>query len=236
MSTWSEDASRPDWDLIIGYILQRLPQGGRALDFGCYTGGLLSRLGSSYERYGVEINNTAAAIASDRNLVQVWPSIDDIPNEVRFDVIIASDVIEHMRDPGDLIDSLATLLANDGILIITTGDADNRLWSRFGANWWYCFYPEHISFISKAWLGHFTHSRDLSIEHCDRFRYSRFSSTHLFFIALLTYAYGYFPSTYLRLFNMLRSMLNRPRQISVPGNGISADHLFVVLARKRTTP
>jgi len=237
VSTWPVGASRPDWDLIINHILQRLPQGGRVLDFGCYTGGLLARLGSSYERHGVEINKAAAAIASDKQLVQVWPSIDDIPNKLRFDVVIASDVIEHMPDPGHLIDRLLALLADGGILIITTGDADNRLWNRFGANWWYCFYPEHISFLSRTWLGHFSRTRGLSIEHCDRFRYCQLSTARLFFTTALTYIYGYLPSTYLRLCNMLRNMmLSRPGLTSVPGNGISTDHLFIVLARKRVHP
>ena len=236
VSTWPVDASRPDWDLIVNHILQRLPQGGRVLDFGCYTGGLLARLGSSYERHGVEINKAAAAIASNKQLMQVWPSIKAIPNELRFDVVIASDVIEHMPDPGHLIDGLLTLLAEGGILIITTGDADNRLWNRFGANWWYCFYPEHISFLSRGWLGYFSRARGLSVEHCDKFRYCRLSTPHLFLATVSTYIYGYLPSTYLRLRNMLRNMLSRPELTSVPGNGISTDHLFIVLARKGAHP
>lgn len=231
VSAWPENAARPDWDLIIGHILQRLPQGGRVLDFGCYTGGLLARLGPNYERHGVEINKAAAALATDKRLAHVWPSVDDIPGELRFDVVIASDVIEHITDPGHLIDRLFALLADDGVLIITTGDADSHLWNRFRANWWYCFYPEHISFLSRAWLDHFSQARGLSIEHCDRFCYLRLSTGRRFFATALTHFYGHFPSVYLRLHNTLRNMLNRPALTSVPGNGVSADHLFIVLVR-----
>ena len=236
VSTWPIDAIRQDWELIIGYILQRLPRGGQILDFGCYTGGLLARLDPIYKRHGVEINKAAAAFATDKQLAQVWPSIDEIPSELRFDVVIASDVIEHMSDPGRLIDKLLTQLADDGALIITTGDADNYLWNRFRANWWYCFYPEHISFLSRDWLGHFSHARGFSIERCDRFRYCHLSPWHRFFATALTYIYGYFPSVYLHLSNMLRNMLSRPDVTSVPGNGVSADHLFVVLVRNGKCP
>ncbi|TPG47842.1 class I SAM-dependent methyltransferase [Rhodanobacter glycinis] len=236
VSTWPVDAIRQDWELIIDYILQRLPLCGRILDFGCYTGGLLARLSPSYERHGVEINKAAAAFATDKQLAQIWSSLDDIPGELRFDIIIASDVIEHMPNPGCLIDKLFTQLAAGGALIITTGDADNYLWNRFHANWWYCFYPEHISFLSRDWLGHFSNARGLSIEHCDKFRYCHLSIWHRCLATALTYIYGYFPSAYLYLRNMLRSMLSRPDVTSVPGNGVSADHLFIVLVRNGKYP
>lgn len=236
VSTWPANAVRPDWDLITGQISRRLPQGGRVLDFGCYTGGLLARLGPTYERYGIEINKAAAAIADDNRLVQIWSSIDDIPGKLRFDVVIVADVIEHMPNPGHLIDRLSPLLKNGGILIITTGDANNHLWHRFGANWWYCFYPEHIAFLSEAWLDYYSHINGFFVEHCETFRYRRLSIGRLFFEKTFTYIYGYFPRTYLRLINTIRNALGRKNLKSVPGNGVSADHLFIVLARNGTYP
>jgi O-antigen/teichoic acid export membrane protein/SAM-dependent methyltransferase len=235
ISTWPANNTRPDWDLIVNYISSRLPQGGRVLDFGCYTGGLLTRLGPAYERHGVEINKAAATVASEKACTPVWSAIDDIPKELRFNVIIASDVIEHMQHPEHLIDGLFTLLEDGGALIITTGDAENRLWNRFGANWWYCFYPEHITFLSEAWLGHFSRSRDLSIERCEKFRYYHFSIARRFVEAVFTCCYGLFPSIYLHLSGMLRKVFGHRAVTSVPGNGVSADHLFIVLTQKECT-
>jgi SAM-dependent methyltransferase len=231
ISTWSADTIRPDWDMIIGQVHECVPRGGRILDFGCYTGGLLSRLGAGYERHGIEINKAAAAIVTEKHLAKIWPSIDDIPNELRFDAVIASDVIEHMGDPGQLIDKLFNLVKDNGCLIITTGDADNSFWNHFGANWWYCFYPEHISFISKIWLDRFVQKHDIVIEKCDKFYYCRLSRMRLIATVVMTYFYGYLPSTYMLLNNILRSMLRRPSITSVPGNGVSADHLFIVFVR-----
>lgn len=231
ISAWSGTADRPDWNLIINHIFRRFPQGGRVLDFGCYTAELLKRLGTSYERHGVEINNAAATVATDRQLACVWPTIGDIPGGLRFDAVIMSDVIEHMPNPGRLIDDLLAVLADNGVLIITTGDAESSLWNRFGANWWYCFYPEHISFISRAWLDRFCTSRGLFIEQCDRFSYLHLSRGRRISAILLTYIYGYFPSLYLRLSNTLRRVLKRPAMTNAPGNGVSADHLFIVLVR-----
>ena len=152
IETWPADRPRADWVLIVEHIRTHFPGGGRVLDFGCYTGGLLALLGDSYERQGVEINRAAAAAAAERIQGPVWSSVSEVPEGLRFDVVVLADVIEHVENPRDLITTLESLIANNGILILTTGDADNVLWNRFGANWWYCFYPEHIAFVSKRWF------------------------------------------------------------------------------------
>lgn len=59
-STWSAEILRPDLGLNIDHIHKYGSQGGRVLDFGCYSGKLLARLDSSYKRYGVETNRAAA--------------------------------------------------------------------------------------------------------------------------------------------------------------------------------
>lgn len=229
ITTWSADATRPDWNLIIGCVREHLPLGGRVLDFGCYSGGLLTQLGSDYERYGVEINNAAATAASEVLHGRIWPTADDIPKDSRFDAIIVADVIEHMANPMQFIEKLTTLLTDRGIIIITTGDADNFLWDRFGANWWYCFYPEHISFLSASWLNFLSMATGLSVVRCDTFHYRERSSVAETFFACF---YGLFPSIYLRLGSLLNKLTGHPSMTSVPGNGVSADHLFIVLTRK----
>ena len=234
VSAWPINAERPDWDLITGHISEHAPQGSRVLDFGCYTGGLLARISPAYERYGIEINKAAAAIANGSHLMQVWLSIDDVPNDMRFDVVILSDVIEHINNPGHLIGRIFKLLKQDGILIITTGDADCRLWNRFGANWWYCFYPEHIAFLSLAWLKYYSKTSELLIKKCEHFRYRNLSPTRLFIETIFTYIYGYFPRAYIFFRNLIRNILGRQNLTNAPGNGVSADHLFIVLAQKES--
>lgn len=232
VATWPADNERPDWDLITNRLREQLPQGGRVLDFGCYNGGLLGRLAPAYERYGVEINHAAACIAAEEIHGHIWPSIDEIPGNLRFDAVIVSDVIEHMINPMELVKNLTPLLADRGTIIITTGDADNFLWNRFGANWWYCFYPEHISFLSKAWLSFLCRRTGLSVRHCEAFRYSETGTAQRLTDTLFAYCYGWFPAIYLGLGGALTKMLGRPAMTSVPGNGVSADHLFIILARE----
>lgn len=232
VSTWPSDTNRVDWNLITNLVLEHLPQGGRVLDFGCYTGGLLARLAPAYERYGVEINHTAATVASNKANARIWSTVDDIPSELRFDVVIAADVVEHMTNPLSLIDKLVALLTNRGILIITTGDADNSLWNRFGANWWYCFFHEHVTFLSKGWFEYLAQENGLSILRYQVFRYSRRAAVHRAIDAMFMYFYGWFPAVYLRLANTMNKALGRPPIASVSGNGVTADHFLIVLSRK----
>lgn len=229
---WAIDGDRPDWDLIVKKIGALKPNAGRILDFGCYTGGLLSRLDSRYERFGIEINNSAANTAARLSNARIWPDLENIPANLRFDVIVLSDVIEHVHNPSELIDRLAHFLTGDGAIIITTGDAENSLWNIFGANWWYCFYPEHITFISKAWVENALLPRGWSSLSYEYFSYRHLDMPRKALEFILASAYGLLPSLYLRTASVLKRILKRGEITSIPGNSASADHLLIALTRK----
>lgn len=230
-ATWVADDARVDWDLIVRFVSEELPQGGKVLDFGCYTGGLLKRLGTRHERYGIEVNQVAADIASQSIGRDLWPSIDDIPNDLHFDIVIAADVIEHFANPMSLIEQLTSRLSENGVLIVTTGDANNYLWNRFGANWWYCFYPEHIAFVSRNWLHHIAKDAGISVVRCESFCYKKLGLARRVSDLVQTYFYGIFPNAYLALAKLFLKLAGRPDLESIPGAGLSRDHLFIVLSR-----
>jgi SAM-dependent methyltransferase len=230
--TWPANAQRPDWELIVQYLSEHQAS-GRILDFGCYTGGLLERLGDTYDRYGVEINHAAAAAASRITGRPTFASIDEISGQLRFDAILVCDVVEHMVNPGDILERLGMLLSENGILILTTGDSENPLWNRFGANWWYCYYPEHISFISETWLQRNSEELGLAMEHCETFRYTSLKPTARPIHIALTYFYGWFPNIYLILRKVIDSLRGKPGTSSVTGVGVSDDHLIAVLRSNR---
>jgi hypothetical protein len=138
-------------------------------------------------------------------------------------------VIEHMTNPMQTMAQLRSLLAENGVLILTTGDGENRLWNRFGANWWYCFFPEHISFISQAWLDHNAKDLGMSLVHCQTFSYRELAPVARPVHVALTYFYGWFPRPYLALRRLLDKLRGKQGTTSVTGVGVSDDHLFVVL-------
>lgn len=230
-ANWDQLNTRNDWKLIADYIHNNNKESGCILDFGCDTGKLLFSLNNNYEKYGVELNNDAAKSAAESNKCLVWESLGSIPDELRFNAIILSDVIEHVTDPSVLIASLNEKLAVDGVLILTTGDANNAMWRIFGANWWYCAYPEHISFISKEWINYICNSTKMTTIKFQTFRYSKL---HIFKYCIdftLMCLYGLFPKTYNIIGSFIKRMLNKPGDVPVRGVGISKDHIFIVLKK-----
>lgn len=178
------------------------------------------------------MNSMAATIAAHKSNVVVWPSAQHMPPELRFDVIILADVVEHVVKPRQLIENLSELLAKDGVLIITTGDASNQLWERFGANWWYCVFPEHIAFISRAWLNYLARLTHLRILECDNFKYCNPPFWRKILDIFLMNFYGIAPKIYMRVGYIIEEILDRDGDISIRGVGLSADHLFIVLTNE----
>ena len=233
VTTWSSEKPRPDWEKITHYVHANVPAVGKVLDFGCYTGGLLATLGVHYEKYGVEVNRSAATIAAERSGALLWQGLDEIPKGLRFDIILATDVIEHVVNPQSLVARLVQLLNENGTLIITTGDGDHYLWKFFDANWWYCFFPEHLSFISRRWLQQFTKVSKTKVLYVENFYYSRLPAFRFVIDLGLGILYGFAPDLYLRLAAIGKKAMHRAGGVVPRGVGLSADHLFVVLAKQK---
>ena len=77
------------------------------------------------------------------------------------------DVIEHVTNPGELLDQALPHLTPGGTLIISTGDAGNVLWRRvFRSRFWYSSFPEHITFPSLRYFHIWHEGKDLKAPYC----------------------------------------------------------------------
>lgn len=230
---WSDEGERQDWALISDFISSQGTSKSGILDFGCHTGGLLARLGPDHSKMGVEVNPNAAAVAEARAGVPVFPSLDALPHDRRFDFVTAVDVIEHFSNPGDLIGSLLAKVKPGGFLIITSGDAESVLWRLAGARWWYCYYPEHLAFISESWVRGWlrTSAQPASVAWLRRFRYLKLSLARFARLALQAAIYYLAPRAYLWSISRLKRALSRDGGVEPPGVGLSKDHLMLVLRK-----
>lgn len=88
---------------IADHALRLLPPGGRVLDIGCASGGLLALLrGSAGELAGLELSPTAARAAAQIGDQIVCGGLEDdgLPFEQdAFDLVVLADVLEHLADP-----------------------------------------------------------------------------------------------------------------------------------------
>lgn len=124
------------WFLAKNRIIMRLiarygPASGRACDVGCGAGGLLLLLRERFDAVGVDMSPLALEYCSKRGLPAVEGGLPDtIPLEDgSFDVVVATEVIEHVAADRASVQRLARLLRPGGILVCTV-PAHQWLWSR----------------------------------------------------------------------------------------------------------
>lgn len=107
------------WLDFSGVKTHRLSR-GRVLDYGCGIGGALHRFQErGWECHGVEIDETLAAFAADRYRLKMARSPEEIMG-LKFDLIFAHHVYEHLARPNDLLDLAQRTLLPWGALVLVT--------------------------------------------------------------------------------------------------------------------
>jgi SAM-dependent methyltransferase len=180
-----------------------------------------------YATHGIEINPEAARIADGRGVRIVGHDLAELEQTgQRFDAVIACDVIEHMADPHDFLRRMLAVTAPQGYVIISTGNPDAWSWRLAGSRFWYCYLPEHISFVSPRWFAHQAPQLDARVLQCVPFRYSPHFRTpgrelRLALMALFRLS----PTLYYRL-------LPPAKRNNIPvGRGITRDHFLATLQK-----
>ncbi len=109
---------------VVSIIEQQIKCDGlTVLDLGSGEGGTTKILAKNNNVFSIDISLTRLLRQADHenNLYRVNGDALRVPlkNE-SFELIILQDVIEHVKSPAELIDSLYTLLKKDGILYLST--------------------------------------------------------------------------------------------------------------------
>jgi SAM-dependent methyltransferase len=117
---------------VIWALLERaeLPPSPRILDAGCGTGRNLVEFGRLGPAEGIDVSARVVEFCRQRGLEGVREGVvEELPFEDdRFDLIFATDVIEHLADDGRALDELGRVAAPDARLLITV-PAYKWLWS-----------------------------------------------------------------------------------------------------------
>ncbi len=113
------DAENP---VLLAHVLATLPAGGRVLDLGCGSGGLLARLaGHAGHRAGGELSAAAAPEAA-----RVAEEVVNLPIDAElpfalasFDVVVCADVLEHVSEPEAALATAVGLCRPGGAVVIS---------------------------------------------------------------------------------------------------------------------
>lgn len=115
---------------IMYYFLKLVPFRGNFLDFGTGNGALVklaSKLG--FNAYGVEISDVAREFIKSNLQITTFSSLEEVMESgMKFNVITALEVIEHVEFPVNVIKSLKNLLTQDGYLIISVPNLNRPYW------------------------------------------------------------------------------------------------------------
>ena len=154
------------WKFENQLALNQIKNGDEVLDIGCGTGNFLARVKEkTNEAYGLELNDEAVNVCRSRGLNVYREFIQDHAASRKgfYDVVCAFQVLEHIYDVKEFIESTLSVLKKDGKLII--GVPNNEPY--FLGYDKYCTLnlpPHHIGLWNKEVFKNFASIFNLQIE------------------------------------------------------------------------
>lgn len=126
---------------------------GRLLDIGCNQGrGLKIYASNGYQVEGLELNETAAAVARESGLSVHTTLLSELDLNHYYDVAVLSNVLEHSLDPKAMLLDVHRLLKKGGQVWISCPNAESALRRLFGKAWINWHIPFHIVHFSSQSL------------------------------------------------------------------------------------
>jgi 2-polyprenyl-3-methyl-5-hydroxy-6-metoxy-1,4-benzoquinol methylase len=128
-------------------------QGRRLLDVGCGDGQLLQTAkDEGWDALGIDLSESAILLCHRRELAASKTDFfDGSLDEKRFDVIIMSELVEHVPSPQRFLKRAEELLAADGVLYLTTPNFGSLARRMLGETW-SVIHPEHIGYFERSTL------------------------------------------------------------------------------------
>jgi len=165
-SYFESTESNPRYHQFYKWLEQLLKQhvsGRTVLDVGCGDGMFLATLSDEWSKYGVEPSASGARLARNRRLDVACATLDTTTTPYQVDLISALDVIEHVVDPHQFVESLKRHLKTGGVVLLLTGDAHAFPARIAGPQWSYLRWCGHISVFSQNGLRRLLESHGFEI-------------------------------------------------------------------------
>jgi methionine biosynthesis protein MetW len=108
---------------VAGMLQALMPEGARVLDVGCGTGSVavIANQNKRNSVLGIEPDAARAKVAANRGIDAICGYLDRdfIAEKGPFDVIVFSDVLEHLASPDEMLNLAAEALNPAGIMLIS---------------------------------------------------------------------------------------------------------------------
>jgi 2-polyprenyl-3-methyl-5-hydroxy-6-metoxy-1,4-benzoquinol methylase len=156
---------KKNFQLLFSKISPFLNKNHKVLEIGSYYGILGNIIKSHVKDYtGLELSKHAAEYSrKNYNLKVVNERLDKfLTKNILFDVIIMSDVIEHLDNPFNILNLIEKKLESKGIFIFTTMNMDALL-PRVMRGKYHWIMPQHKFYFSNSTLKHFLRRGNMNI-------------------------------------------------------------------------
>lgn len=93
----------------------------KILDIGCYNAALLGFLPKDVDYYGVDFDQEALEIAKKKgaNVKRVSLNDEEIDFGIEFDIIICTEVLEHLVNPAKMLKQIKKLIKKEGVILFS---------------------------------------------------------------------------------------------------------------------
>lgn len=128
-------------------------QARRLLDVGCGDGQLLqTATDEGWDAIGIDLSEAAIRLCHRRGLTALNTDFFDVSlDQERFDVVIMSELLEHVPSPHRFLTRAEELLAPGGVLYLTTPNFGSLARRALGEAW-SVIHPEHIGYFERSTL------------------------------------------------------------------------------------
>ena len=170
--------------------------GGDLLEIGCGYGYLLDEARAFFQRrVGTEFSPQGAEIARKTGAEVFVGGVEEISTDVRFDCIIATQVIEHIYRPLSFLKQLVARTRPGGHIILATPDIGGVLRKAMGRRWPSFKVPEHVLYFNYWTLSSLMYRAGLS-------DVRRLPYPHAFPFGLIAAKFGFKLPPWLKRFNV----------------------------------
>lgn len=123
---------------------------GKWLDVGCANGVFVSTAATmGVDACGIELSSVAVQQACEQGLNVRQARIEELPAAERFDCVTAFDVIEHVLDPRDFLQSIADRLNAGATCVLSLPNVNSLFAKVMGKAWWFYIPEEHLHYFNS---------------------------------------------------------------------------------------
>ena len=127
--------------------------GGSVLDVGCGYGYFLQEASSYFDvRTGTDYSQGALDRALRHADQAFLGGVEDVPEHLQFDCIVALHVVEHVYQPREFVAQLSRRLKPGGTLLLAAPDMGSWWRRAMGCRWPSFKYPEHVAYYDQRTL------------------------------------------------------------------------------------